>query len=71
MHLLRLLTSTAHTAKHVAGNMLFAVCAEDAAEFTQLCGLGSAAGLLQERGLLAQFQQQVSEQMRADVEEIE
>ena len=46
MHLLKLLTSTAFNAKHVAGNLLFAACAEDAEEFACLCGLGSAAGLL-------------------------
>ena len=59
MHLLKLLTATNHTAKHMCGNMLFAVCGEDAHEFTHLCGLGSAAGLLHERGLFAGFQQQM------------
>jgi hypothetical protein len=57
LHLIKLLTSVSHTAKHVCGNMLFAVCADDPHEFAHLCGLGSAAGLLSERGLFAQFQQ--------------
>ena len=43
--------------KKMAGDFLFAVCADDADEFTHVVGLGSAAGLLQERGLFAQFQQ--------------
>ena len=59
MHLLKTLTSTAHTSKHVCGNMLFAVCNDDPHDFAHLCGLGSAAGLLQERGLFAQFQDQM------------
>ena len=29
--------------------MLFAVCGDDPHEFAELCGLGSAAGLLTER----------------------
>lgn len=70
MHLLKLLTSTAHTAKHVAGNMLFAVCGDNAEEFTHLVGLGSAAGLLSERGLFAQFQQMVDAKSEARIEEI-
>ena len=39
--------------------LLFAVCGDDPHEFTHLCGLGSAAGLLSERGLFEMFQQQV------------
>ena len=42
-------------------NMLFSACGEDPQDFTLLVGLGSAAGLLQEKGLFAQFQQQVQE----------
>ena len=59
MLLMRMLTATAFNAKHVAGNMLFALCGDNAEEFAHLCGLGSAAGLLSERGLFAGLQQQV------------
>ncbi len=51
--------------------MLFAVCADNAEEFTHLCGLGSAAGLLAERGLFGQFQQQVEEGSQAQLEGVE
>lgn len=62
MHLLKLLTSVTHAMKHVGGNLLYAVCSDDPHEFTHLCGLGSAAGLLQERGLFAGFQQAIDAQ---------
>ena len=60
MLLLKMLTATSFNAKHVTGNMLFAVCNDNAEDFAYLCGLGSAAGLLSERGLFQSFQQQAN-----------
>ena len=58
MLMMKMLTATSFNAKHLAGNLLFALCDDDAEEFAHLCGLGSAAGLLAERGLFAGLQQQ-------------
>ena len=52
-------------------NLLFAVCEESPKMFVHLCGLGSAAGLLTERGLFGEFQQQVEAQQGSDAARIE
>jgi len=57
LHLIKLLTSTDYTIKRVVGDCLFAICAEDPREMVRLCGLGSSAGVMQEKGMLAQMQQ--------------
>lgn len=61
MRLLQKLTCTNYNLKRVAGDFLFALGAGDdaakASEFVRLVGLGSAAGLLQERDMLSAFQQ--------------
>ena len=71
LHLIKMLTSSAAMAKHVCGNLLFAVCEENPKMFVHLCGLGSAAGLLTERGLFGEFQQQVEAQQGSDAARIE
>jgi len=57
MWLLQALTCTNHTLKHVVGDFLYALGGDDASEFVRLVGLGSAAGLLQERDMFSAFQQ--------------
>merc|ERR1712137_852072 len=47
------LTSPNPGLSHYAGELLFAVCKEDTDEFVRLIGLGHAAGLLANRGLLS------------------
>ena len=56
MHLVKSLTSTHYVLKRVVGDMIWAACDGDAREVVRLCGLGSAAGVLQEKGMLAQMQ---------------
>ena len=53
--LIKQLTSMDHTLKRVAGEFLLALCADDTHEFVRLCGLGSAAGLLQEKDQMGAF----------------
>ena len=59
-YLVKALTSSNYNLKTTVGNFLYALCDEGdgkaAEEFVRLCGLGSAAGLLQERNLFAAFQ---------------
>ena len=55
-HLVKLLCASNDRLKRACGDCLLAACGGDAAELVRLAGLGSAAGLLQERDLFAGFQ---------------
>ena len=56
IRMIKALTSINYNLKRVVGDCLLALFAGDAQEFTRICGLGSAAGVLQERDLLGSFQ---------------
>ena len=60
MWLIKALTSSNYNLKRVVGDMLYAVSGDDSEEFVRLTGLGSAAGLLQERDMFAAFQHMVT-----------
>jgi hypothetical protein len=57
--LVKQLTDLGPMINPLVGKLLWSVCAEDSKEFTRLCGLGSAAAVLQEKGALAQMQQEL------------
>jgi len=57
LHVIKLMTSIDYTLKRVVGDFVYAVVGEDPRELIRLCGIGSSAGVLQERGMLAQMQQ--------------
>jgi len=56
-HLIKAMTSTHYTLKRVVADFIYAACEEDPKEVVRLCGLGSSAGLLQEKGMLEAMQQ--------------
>ena len=41
----------------MTADFIYAVCTDDPKEVVRLCGLGSSAGLLQEKGMLEAMQQ--------------
>ena len=55
IRLIYCLTSIDHTLKTTAGEFLLAVCDGDSQEFVRLCGLGSAAGLVQQKDMMSMF----------------
>ena len=61
-HVVKALTSSNYSLKTAVGNFVYALCdagegdGKAAEEVVRLCGLGSSAGLLQERNLFAAFQ---------------
>ena len=57
LHLIKCMTSIDYTLKRVVADMLYAAVGEDPRELVRLCGIGSSAGVLQEKGMLAQMQQ--------------